>query len=385
VLSLSPSNGSIPLQRNLVIPAEYDSPFAGTIISAAISGTRLRVGTSLGNLGTSQHQYQIVDGLIWSVRKHSFKVGWDWRRLTPRITAYTYESHINVTAPSDIQDGNATTVQITASAPGQPVFDNVSLYAQDDWKIGTRLSFDYGLRWEFNPPPGSSNGHYPVALSSDNLSTATLAPIGTAPFEDNLHSFAPRIGFAWSATPSVKHPITVRGGFGIFFDSNQNVIGNAYNGVYPFGASGSISHEVPLPLSGAALTPPSLNLPPPTPPYPQVYISDPDLTLPYTEQWNLSIDEALSAKNIVTVSYVGNNGRKLLSQQYYGAAPKGNQAFPQGLAYTTNVGQSSYNALQVQDRGRVTNGLDLVASFTLAHALDNASNEAASFAPVWGN
>jgi hypothetical protein len=41
--------------------------------------------------------------------------------------------------------------------------------------------------------------------------------------------------------------------------------------------------------------------------------------------------------------------------------------------------------LQIKDTGRIANGLDLVAAFTYAHALDNASNDFSQNAPFWGN
>jgi hypothetical protein len=374
--------GSVPLPRSLVIPAQYDSAYSGGGIVIYIPGMSLSVEPAYSGGGSEQHQYQIVDSLTWTKAKHSFKFGWDWRRLTPVYTATPYQSSIESLTLADIQQGIATSVQVTAAAPGQPVFHNLSLYAQDHWKLNSRLSVDYGLRWEFNPPPGPSNGHYPVTLTSSDLVTATLAPVGTQPYKTNYHSIAPRFGFAWNAVPSQSHPLTVRGGFGIFFDTGQGVIGNSYAGAYPFGASGPVLANVPFPLSDAALAPPPLNFPL-TPPYPELSISDPDLTLPYTEQWNLSIDEMLNPKNRLTASYVGNNGRKLLFTQFYRSVP-GNSDFSE-LSFTNNGSQSSYNGLQVQDTGRIVSGLDLVASFTWAHALDNASSDVSSVAPIYGN
>jgi hypothetical protein len=126
-----------------------------------------------------------------------------------------------------------------------------------------------------------------------------------------------------------------------------------------------------------------------TPPYPTLSeVTSPSLTLPYTEQWNLSIDEALSAKNTVTASYVGNEGKKLLFTGFYESGPgiPINPDFPNGLNFTYNGSSSNYNALQVQDRGRIASGLDLIASFTWAHALDDASsNFGPGTAPIYGN
>jgi len=378
-------DGSIPFARDLLIPAAYDGPFAEGGANIYIQGTELDAGPYWGGGGSTQRQLQLIDSLAWTKVNHTLKFGADWRRLTPVFSYYPYESTLYSTTAANIQQGYATELQIGAAAPGSPVFDNLSLYAEDQWKIRPRLTLSYGLRWEFNPPPGPSNGHYPATLTSDDLATAQLAPLGTPPYKSNYHSFAPRLGFAWNAVPSPNHPLTVRGGFGIFFDTGQTAIGEAYAGSYPFGATGPTQTNVPLPLSNASLAPPSLNFPL-TPPYPFLEgISTPNLTLPYTEQWNLSVDEALNSKNTLTVSYVGNNGRKLLFTQYYNGGT-GNPAFASGLQFTNNLSASSYNALQVQDGGRIANGLDLVASFTWAHALDNASTDQTDAqAPWWGN
>jgi hypothetical protein len=288
----------------------------------------------------------------------------------------------------DIQNGLATYLRTSATAPGQPVFNNLSLYAEDHWRISSRLSIDCGLRWEFNPAPGPSNGHYPAVLTSSNLATAALAPAGTAPYKTAYDHFAPRFGFAWNAIPSAQHALTVRGGFGIFFDTGQQVIGNAYASAYPFAASNPTLNEVPLPLSDTVLAPPSLNFPL-TPPYPSLGgMTSPNLTMPYTEQWNLSIDETLGTRNALTVSYVGNEGKKLLFTGDYqgGAKYPINPDFVNGITYTYNGSRSNYNALQVQDRGRIANGLDLVGSFTWAHALDNSSSDYAGLpSPFYGN
>jgi hypothetical protein len=378
-----PLNGSVPFPRNLLIPSEYDGPYAYGSGYVSLPGTSLNLNPYYGGTGSAQHQYQIVDSLAWAHGTHSIKFGGDWRRLTPVLQTKTYDSTIHISSQAAIQQGYASTVLIQATAPGQPVFDNLSLYAQDHWKIGMRLNLDYGLRWEFNPPPGPANGHYPVALTSNNLATANLAPLGTQPYKTYYDKFAPRFGFAWTPIPLTSHQLAIHGAFGIFYDTGQSVISNAYFAAYPFAASGPTLKNVSLASLSGSLTPPTLSFPI-TPPYPTLQgISDPDLTLPYTEQWNLSFDEMLNEKNTLTLSYVGNNGKKLLFTNTY-VVPVGNPNFFI-LHYTTNGSQSSYNAFQVQDQGRITNGLDIVGSFTWAHALDNESSDYTGEGPQWGN
>jgi len=381
--SLRSIGGSVPWSRSLLIPPAYESPFAESVPIIYIPNTNVYSFQVDGEHDSWIQQYQIVNSVTWSRGKHSLKFGGDWRRLKTILRENTYFSEAQFTSIADIQQGNASQLYTQATAPGTPIFDNLSLYAEDHWKVGRSLSLDYGLRWEFNPPPGPSNGHYPVTLTSSNLATAQLAPIGTQPYKTNYHAFAPRIGFSWNAIPSSKHSLTLRGGLGIFFDTAQQQIGFAYAGTYPFSVQTPNQSEVPLPITTAELTPPSLNFPL-VPPYPYLQnISSPDLTLPYTESWNLSLDEALNARNTLTISYVGNNGKKLLYSEQYGTVPQ-NPLFT-SVQLVTNASSSSYNSLQIQDTGRVANGLDLVSSFTWAHARDNGSTEYALNSPVWGN
>jgi Carboxypeptidase regulatory-like domain/TonB-dependent Receptor Plug Domain len=381
--------GSIPLPRDLLIPSAYESVYASPSFFGYVPGSSLRASVQFAGVGTVQHQYQIVDSLTWTRGNHNLKFGGDWRRLTPVSSPETYGAQIELQGLTPIQQGYATSLFVNDAAPGAPVLDNISLYGQDHWRVSPRLSIDYGVRWEFNPAPGPSNGHYPATLTSSDLATATLAPAGTQPYKTRYDRFAPRFGFAWNAISSAQHALTVRGGFGIFYDTAQQTIGAAYFGAYPFSVTGPTLTNVPFPLSDAVLVPPSLNVPL-TPPYPYLNeLASPNLTLPYTEQWNLSVDEALNARNTLTVSYVGNEGKQLLFTGNYQGAP-GNPINPDFtyLQFTYNGSSSNYNALQVQDRGSIANGLDVVGSFTWAHALDNASSNYGGNnfpTPLYGN
>ena len=389
VRTLGSRGGAVPFSRDLLIPPQFDSPFAQGYFVLSLGNTALGYGASFSGTGSVQRQYQLVNGLTWTRGKHSYKLGVDWRRLTPSYIATPYNSFVLVDSLTAVQQGFANSVSTGVEAPGQPIFDNLSLYLEDHWKIGSRLTLDYGLRWEFNPPPGPSNGYYPVTLTSSDLASATLTSDHTQPYQTDHHSFAPRVGFAWSPISAQDHQLTVRGGFGIFFDTGQSTIGAAYAGQYPFAAYGPGLTDVSLPASAAALAPPTLNpnatLTAPYD-YSQIVASDPGLTMPYTEQWNLSIDEKLNPKNTLTASYLGNNGKKLLFTAYYPNGFPGNPNFTSNTGvYTYNGAKSHYSALQIQDTGRIATGLDLVGSFTWAHSLDNSSNDYTDGSPLYGN
>jgi hypothetical protein len=377
-------SGSTPMSRSSLIPSAYDNQYADGSVELNIPGTSLGVSPQYAGSGTILRQYQLLATTSWVRGAHAVKFGADWRRISAFDSSLAYSSSLYVQSVSAMQNGIATSLQVSAINPGEPIFDNLSLFVQDHFRVSHSTSMDYGLRWEFNPPPGPSNGAYPVTLTSSNLAAAALAPLGTEPYKTYYNHFAPRFGFAWNAIPSRRYALTVRSGFGIFFDTGQQSVGETYAEVYPFKAVGPYQTNVQMPLTTADLRPPSLNVPI-TAPYPYLLgIQSPDLTMPYTEQWNLSLDEKLASHNTFTASYVGNNGKKLLFSKYYTQVP-GNTKFT-SLEFENNASNSNYNALQIQDTGSIAPSLDFVGSFTWAHALDNTStDDAGGYLPVRGN
>jgi Carboxypeptidase regulatory-like domain/TonB dependent receptor len=378
--------GAVPLPKSLLIPAEYQSVGAGTVFLAlpGMAGG-LSDYTVGGAQFTSQAQFNAVNTVAWTIGLHAVKFGVDWRRLAPTFGLQPYGDIIEFTSLSDIQQGFASVQLASASQIAKPVFDNLSVFGQDHWKLTSRLTLDLGLRWEFNPVPGASNGKYPLAVTqTTNLATMELAPEGTPVYQTGYDHFAPRLGFAYEIIPSTNHATVIRGGGGIFYDVGQNLAAVGYAG-YPFYQRGSINFSVPLPLQSSYLVPPSLNVPL-TPPYGSLSgIMDPRITLPYTDQWSLSLDQQLSNRNTLTVSYVGNVGHKLLFSEDYSNIAAINPNFT-NVQITSNAAASSYNALQVQDQGYVAPGLQVVASYVWAHARDSASTEGVlGFPPTWGN
>src|SRR5262249_54558918 len=146
--------------------------------------------------------------------------------------------------------GNAGAAIISFS-PGKryPVFDNLSIYAQDNWRITSRVTLSYGLRWELNPPPDERTGNVArTIIGVDNPSTATLAPRGTPLWKTTYNNFAPRVGVAYQLSQKPGRELIIRGSTGLFYDLGAGTITNAFGISYPFAASKTITN-VPYPLS----------------------------------------------------------------------------------------------------------------------------------------
>lgn len=324
----------------------------------------------------SQKQWNAVDTVTLSVRKHLLKIGIDWRRLTPVVTPYTslayytYDSEASVLA-------NSLDYGYGASQSGAyPLYKNFSLFLQDDWHLSSRLSLSMGVRWDVNPAPGATKGLMPYTVTGlDDLSQLALAPQGTPLWKTSWFDLAPRLGLAYIAHSTPGHETVLRSGGGVFFDTGQQTGSYGYGGpgfsAYNyFGSQNGVSAS--FPVSPATISPTIAT--PPVAPYGIVYANPPHLQLPYTFQWNASLEQALGRSQSFTISYVGANGRKLLEEAEIPVS-KYNPDFSSLYVFQNGL-TSSYNALQVKFQRQLAHGLQTLASYTWAHALDFGSYNA---------
>lgn len=183
-------------------------------------------------------RFQVTDSLVWERGAHRLRVGFDWEHASNRSTTVSQEpAVITLWSPSRVRQldpgiplpGTFTTVHdilalplrsfTTGVGPGNVrwqdfrddrVVDLYRVFASDTWRVGSRLTFNYGLGWS----------HEPNALSHDLTKPALLAPIlgnaGLAPPPVQWGHVSPTLGFAWTATRDAK--TVVRGGAGRYFD-----------------------------------------------------------------------------------------------------------------------------------------------------------------------
>lgn len=314
----------------------------------------------------AQRQWNLVDGIGLSLGRHQFKFGVDYRRLAPaQIIAsplvnsiFVGESAVTNNGPVDI---------LSASAPAYPLYKNFSAFAQDEWKVSPRLSLSLGLRWEVNPSPGAARGLMPYTIQGSSPNTWAVAPQGTPLWRTTWFNFAPRLGFAYLLRNAPGHETVVRGGGGVFFDTGQQLGSLGFDGP---GFAASASSSAPFPVVNAAAEVPIVN--PPVPPFTSIglYGFASHLQLPYTLQWNASIEQALSKSQVLVVSYVGSHAARLLQEN---AFEPSNNPISGFFEFIENGQTSDYNALQVQFLRRLSRGLTALASYTWSHCLDYGS------------
>jgi len=228
------------------------------------------------------------------------------------------------------------------------------LFAQDSWRVTSNLVFNYGLRWEASMPwydtqnktetfiPGKQSVKFPGAplgyvLAGDPGVPRTLAPT-------QWYNFSPRLGLAYS--PSSSSGIlgrlfggpgrtSIRVGAGLYYTSVEDLSQFLETGDPPYGlyygsstpplleapflnrSSGvSVGQRFPFPYPATNV---STQHPDATFPWPQVeplsfdWSFDNRNKLPYSEHYEFSIQRQLGTNTVLTTSYVGNQGHRLVA------------------------------------------------------------------------
>jgi len=296
--------------------------------------------------------------------------------LTPELKQANPNVGYDYFAESSLENNAADFAFGFSEGPAYPLYTNFSAFAQDEWRVAPRLSLSMGLRWEVNPAPGATKGNVPYTVEGNSLSSLTLAPLGTPLWNTTWFNFAPRLGAAYILRTNPHFETVLRGGGGVFFDTGQQAGSQGYGGVGFSALNLVFGGAFPQPLS--AVNPP-ITAPPascgqnvPGCPYGLVLAFPRHLQLPYTLQWNASLEQGLGQSQALTVSYVGANGRRLL-QALQSDISAINPNFT-SLTLSQNGLTSDYDALELQFQRRLAKGLTALASYTWSHAIDFGSN-----------
>ena len=282
-----------------------------------------------------------------------------------------------------------------ASAYRHYTTHDYSAFAQDDWKVTSRLTVNLGLRWDRYGAPSETHGIIAqfTNLSGCNVATdraclgaARVNPVSRM-WKTQNHDFAPRIGFAWD--PQGKGKMAVRGGFGIFYDRIfDNIWSNgAWNppfyALLDFNAAGcgdAIFYSNPASI-GAAYNP--ANLPPGTPPPGRrVSVRTMDVNMHDSSGQNfyLGVERQFFGGLLLSAKYQGSMGRHLPMLENYNRTD--GQAYNATLAnvrpnavytgfnYRSNSVSSNYNSLIVEAQKRMGHGLQFQTGYTYSKLLD---------------
>lgn len=280
--------------------------------------------------------------------------------------------------------GQGTTGPIT----GPDIFE-VSWFVQDEWRVRPNLSFNFGLRYDYQD----------LAQPSVLNPAASLAAAGirTDFINQDKNNFGPRIGFAWS--PSTRIPMVVRGGYGVYYGRTPSImVGTAHsnNGlnVQTRTFTGSAIPSFPNTLCGPPVDSPSCAAPAfGTSSNPIIFIFDPNYVEPLVQQGSLGLDFELARDLGFAVNYLVVKGTHLQRTTDINLAPPtpatiriaGTSTLLSYLAFSSprpiagfdriatfqSTGNSIYHGLTTQLNKRLANNYLLALSYTYGHVIDD--------------
>lgn len=360
--------GAVPY-ASLPVPSGYTDQNSNlNFFILSLNHGVLQRGTNGANL---QRQINFVDSASFTRGTHVFKLGVDYRQLSPTAGPPLYFQTALFNDPIKAKDGMLLFGNVQAQLPMQARFRNFGAYVQDAWNVIPRMTLTYGLRWDLDFAPKSVDGPALPALTGydlNDLSRLAIAPAGTRLFKTDYGNVAPRVGLAYQLNENPDRAAVVRGGAGVFYDLIGSALGlSVLTQNPPFGAVKTFAGSFPVDATVAAPPPiataGSLS---------RVLSFNPNLKSPYTLEWNIAMEQALGAQQTISASYVGAAGRRLL-QTFAIFGPTALNPNIGTVQFVDNTASSSYNALQLQFQRRLSRGLQVLSSYTWAHSIDTAS------------
>ena len=387
------------------------------------------IGYSLGTnqcncpLAQREQQYQFVGNVTKVVGNHSIKVGADLRRaLNLRVPSDSHragELTFNngytgsvAAAGASVQQGLGVASFLLGGVTGfqryvSPVTDasesqkRLFWYAQDTWRVTSKLQLNYGLRWEMVFP---EKVNAPGNGGQLDLRTGLINVFGVGNVSDhgiqemNYKNFAPRFGITYQLTPKT----VIRAGYGWAY--SVGVFGTLFGH--------NVTQNLPV-LANQNLNAPNgfsnvftLAQGPPSPVFPKADSNGTfklpngisgkarplDVVMPRVMSYNVTVQQQLAKDLSIQVAYVGNSGRHVfngdgpnfnvnqpafipgLSDSNLARPFYGKYGWTQGIDFYCNCATSKYNSLQVQFEKRFQGGLNLTGNYTYQRAQDDSGD-----------
>jgi hypothetical protein len=263
-------------------------------------------------------------------------------------------------------------------------------YAQDDFRVNKRFTFQYGVRYQSQTPPVELYNHLAnLDLNSSATAVAVVTPGESGPFSGayprallhgDYNQWAPRVGFAWD--PGIKPRTIVRSGYSIFYNQSvYNTLAQKYLAYQPpFDQSENLYTSATQVLtlqqgfpsqadSNKILNTAGVSL---------------DYRPAYAQIWMLGTETSFTQNWLLDLTYTGTKGTRLDLLRAPNRAPLGTSQldtqtelqipYATSFYYDQTGANSIYNALQVRVVHRFTRGVSFSGIYTYSKSLDNASS-----------
>jgi hypothetical protein len=367
---------------SIIPPNEFPSVQISGFLSLGDSTGTFTDGYRVGTV------IQVADSLTWVRGNNTIKFGFEWHP-----TRYNQEGQIYpsgefsfsgaltdnplVPAGTGVAFADFLLGQVASGQQGvNPAFAVGSwaggFYVQDDYKASRNLTFNLGLRYDISGPPTERHNRFsafePYVANPQTGLLGELVYAGvTAPktyVNYDYNNIAPRFGFAWSVNPRT----VVRAGTGVIYNPVESGdIHQVTNDALGFSSSTTFSSSGPnaafqfstgpaqlLSPLGAAGGPSALR-------GQTVYFQNRNAPVPYSLQWNLTVQREFPGGWTGSVGYAGNHGVRL-----FGANYSVNQINP---AYYAVYGSKLQNQVPNPFYGQIKTGALSAATISQAQAL----------------
>jgi hypothetical protein len=238
----------------------------------------------------------------------------------------------------------------------------ISGFAQDLWRVTSRLTLNAGLRYDFYSNPSEAHGRLSAIRDPATDSAPTVGKVfaGTP-----LDLFSPRAGFAWNIFGDGK--TVLRSGVGIFRDQLPLILIGADRFLPPFFGIDSFVFPTFLDPQQALLTEP-------LDPFAMTYHPK----FPYALQYNLNLEREISPGAILSAGYFGARGNHLTREAEINPfepalGHRYNPNLPSPVLGVVTDAQSFYNSFQLSVSKQYAHSFTFHAFYTFAHSIDDAS------------
>ena len=376
--------------------------------------------------------YQIRQDISWTKGSHQIKMGASWAKYAKIQDLFGNTQGVfnfnGAFTGSDFADfllGYANTyTELALQDKGDWVAISWGAYAQDNWRVNSRLTLNLGLRWDGIPHTYEANNRmsnfYPEQYNPANaavlLPNGTIDPnspgLGASPVsalsafrfylngvgitgkdgnpkgmvDNHWLALGPRVGFAYDLSGTGK--TVVRGGIGAMYERIQG------NDMYNSG--GNVPFSAAVTNNGVSLNNPSTSLSNGTTITAPISVvnltalSESDYKNPVTYQYSMSVERQLGRATVFSAAYVGNHSSHQFDYREINLPSPAllpsiidhsvniNNVVPYRGFGSIRMGENAenayYNGLQTAFRSQPNKDLSLQASYTFSKAMDPAQS-----------
>ena len=373
----------------------------GSVGIASPTG-QLKLSSALNGRAAPYTNYSLsfIDNLTWIRGNHNFKFGVEIRPEHVKTAFFggTTYSFANIQAfladaPSQVAF-NGDTAGLSPFT-GKSGFSKMNQtfyigYFQDEWKIQPNVTINYGLRYEYYSPLHEENDK----VLWFNVPTGTLIPNYKKDwYQMKTTNFGPRLGLSWSPT-ALNNKTVLRIGSGYYYGpgltegQTQPASNDRINRTITSGALLTYPASSQTILANYDVNDPNLQF------QPRAYL--PDYKIPEKVlQYSASVQQQLPSNAVLTVAYVGSQGRNLFVRGItnritgvvmnpvtgVGSAVR-EFSVVNGTTVTnrfaeidtkTSGGNDNFNALQILLNRRFSRGLTIGSQYQWSHSIGNSN------------